>query len=243
MVHGFENGADAVKGDFRVSQDNVGVVVHSSPFHLYESVNCVGRRVENMTAAQIQRCQMEMTTFTFQTAPSLLAWADGKVNVMFCVKEARDIPRAISTIIDAGAQHRAFLEIRAGTLLQVPALAPPGWDQVFYLAELGSAKDIDAMLAAPAALLQQTWGFEFDPSYEKWGLNITQVIDGKLRPRNISSLAATAANPTASEENHLQLWRQGFDVVYTYNLANAVKARVVINSGRGLSPAAEAEAA
>ena len=49
----FANGADAVKGDFRVSKDNVGVVVHSSPFEIYESLNCVGRRVENMDAAAI----------------------------------------------------------------------------------------------------------------------------------------------------------------------------------------------
>jgi hypothetical protein len=36
--------------------------------------------------------------------------------------------------------------------------------------------------------------------------------------------------------NHLDLYNAGFDVAYTYNLANAVEARIEINTGRGLVP-------
>jgi glycerophosphoryl diester phosphodiesterase len=49
----FEDGTDAVKGDFRVSSDNVGVVMHSSPLQFYESINCWGQYVEKMTVAGI----------------------------------------------------------------------------------------------------------------------------------------------------------------------------------------------
>jgi hypothetical protein len=42
------DGTDCIKGDYRVSKDGHGVVVHSSPFHLYESINCDGKRVEDM---------------------------------------------------------------------------------------------------------------------------------------------------------------------------------------------------
>lgn len=49
--------------------------------------------------------------------------------------------------------------------------------------------------------------------------------------------AMTHSNPvTATVENHLRLYRAGFDVAYTYNLANAVVARVDVNTERGLTP-------
>ena len=33
-------GADAVKGDYRAAEDGLGVVVHSSPIEIYESLDC-----------------------------------------------------------------------------------------------------------------------------------------------------------------------------------------------------------
>lgn len=41
---------------------------------------------------------------------------------------------------------------------------------------------------------------------------------------------------TATVENHLEIFEAGFDVVYTYNLANAVIARQQINTENGVSP-------
>ena len=124
-----------MKGDFRVTKDNVGVVCHSSPIQAYESPLCVGRRIENMTAAQVQRCPMTVTNRTFITVPTLLQWASGNQNVMLCVKDtsAAGIARAISTLVDEKATHRAFLEIRVAELLEhVGAAKPPGWEQVLF---------------------------------------------------------------------------------------------------------------
>jgi hypothetical protein len=45
--------------------------------------------------------------------PHLLQWAQGKSIVMLCVKEPRDIARAITTIIDSNATDRTFLELRS----------------------------------------------------------------------------------------------------------------------------------
>ena len=64
---GYNNTADAVKGDFRVSADNVGVVMHSSPVLLYESFNCYGKKVEEMTAEECTQCKMAYTDYTFIT--------------------------------------------------------------------------------------------------------------------------------------------------------------------------------
>lgn len=55
--------------------------MHSSPIEAYESVNCFGKYVENMTAAECEQCQMEITNYTFISVPTLLDWAEDKVNV------------------------------------------------------------------------------------------------------------------------------------------------------------------
>lgn len=49
--------------------------------------------------------------------------------------------------------------------------------------------------------------------------------------------AATNDSPvTATVKNNLDLYRGGVDVVYTYNLTNAVTARIDVNTARGLTP-------
>ena len=63
----WNNTADCVKGDFRVSSDNIGVVMHSSPVLFYESFNCYGKKVEEMTAEECTQCQMAYTDYNFTT--------------------------------------------------------------------------------------------------------------------------------------------------------------------------------
>ena len=99
-----DKGADAVKGDFRVSKDNIGMVMHSSPVEVWESLECFRQLVEEHTAEENSQCQMEITNITFSTVPEVLAWADGEVNFMFCVKETDDIPRAITTLLENNAR-------------------------------------------------------------------------------------------------------------------------------------------
>eukprot|EP00937_MAST-01D_sp_MAST-1D-sp2_P003611 g3611.t1 len=239
----WNNGADAVKGDFRVTRDGEGVIVHSSPFELYETVGCAGRRVEDMTVAQVTRCKMAPTQHTFITAAQLLGWAAGRVNVMLCVKNDTDIPRAISTLLEANATDRAFLEIRTGAMLSLVPLAPD-YEAAFYLPELGSATEVMQILGAPERVLQRSFMLELDPGYAKWrapdgtAFNATDTIARTLHPRGVRALAASndIKSGLPSVKNHLQLFEAGFDVVYTYNLAHAVKARIAINTQRGIVP-------
>jgi glycerophosphoryl diester phosphodiesterase len=56
-------GSDGSKGDYRVSSDGHGVVVHSSPFAWYESLDCRGKRCEGMTAEEVTRCDMYFTSW------------------------------------------------------------------------------------------------------------------------------------------------------------------------------------
>jgi glycerophosphoryl diester phosphodiesterase len=139
----WEIGSDAVKGDFRVSLDNIGMVMHSSPVEIYESFNCWGKKVEEMTAAECKQCKMLNTEYNFITASEFLAWGLGKSNVMFCVKEERDIPRAISTLIENKATNRAFLEVHLDALLNVVASNVDGWDKVYYVMNINSIDEFN----------------------------------------------------------------------------------------------------
>lgn len=119
------------------------MVMHSSPILLYESINCFNKKVEEMTAEECKQCQMEITQYHFISAPDLLAWADGKVNTMFCVKETADIPRAVSTLIENNATHRAFLEISVNEVLGLESDNVEGWDQVYYVINFGSTDEFN----------------------------------------------------------------------------------------------------
>lgn len=94
-----------------------------------------------MTVDECTKCQMEITQYSFMSVPQLLSWADDKVNVMFCVKRSQDIPRAITTLLENNAAHRAFLEVHAGDFLNLEANQVPSWDQVYYVVEMYSKDD------------------------------------------------------------------------------------------------------
>ena len=72
----------------------------------------------------------------------MLAWAKDKINVMYCVKQSSDIPRAITTIIENGAQDRAFLEIGVSDMLSV-AVATEGWEEVYFVLEIEHHSDLE----------------------------------------------------------------------------------------------------
>jgi hypothetical protein len=232
FMRAYDKGTDAVKGDFRVSKDNIGVVTHSSPIEIYESLDCVGRKIEDMTAAQITKCHMAGTNWTFASLPQLLQWADQKVIVMLCVKQAGDIPRAISSIIENNATDRAFLEIHAGDVVNLVPKAP-GFEQVYYLAELGSIADVTALLNSPATL-KQAFMYEFHPPYS--GVNVTQMIVEQLHPKNIRATTPTPTQTDPSVQEQEGLFHELYDVVYTYGLENGVVARTAIDKERGVVP-------
>lgn len=232
----YTDGAEAVKGDFRVSSDNVGVIMHSSPVEFYESLDCVGKLVENMTVAQCTSCKMALTNYTFLSLPELLSWSRGNVIVMLCVKRNEDIARAISSVVELSATDRVFLEIGVDALIEyVWKAKPPGWESVYYVAEGGSAADITTVLSQSfAPLLPMAFMFEFDPSYPQWGINLTQSI-AQLHGHGLRTLTATTEF-LPSVDSHVALFNEGFDVVYTYDTQNAVAARVLVNQARGVLP-------
>jgi hypothetical protein len=231
----FADGSEAVKGDFRVSADNVGVIMHSSPIKPYESLECAGKLVQNMTVAKCTSCRMALTHYTFSSLPELLSWSEGKVVVMLCVKRAEDIARAISSVVELNATNRVFLEIHVDNLMEHVLYAkPPGWQQVFYVAGGSSVDDIKTVLSPTfTPLLPMTFMFEFYPGYHTWGVNLTETST-QLHARGMRTFAATT-EILPSVESHIALFNSGIDVVYTYHTQNAVVAREKVNRARGIS--------
>jgi hypothetical protein len=160
---------------------------------------------------------------------------------MFCVKEPRDIARAVSTLLENQAQDRAFLEIKVRDLIQINNQTVPNFDQVYYLAEADQYDDLGLLLgrAAPE-LLARVFMFEFGPDWASWNQtimpNVTQVIDNVLHPRGIRALTATSRVVPSVQEQQAYFDVYGFDVVYTYDTKNAVQARINVNTERNISP-------
>jgi hypothetical protein len=51
-----------VTGDFRVSSDNIGMVMHSSPVEIWESLDCFNKKVEEMTAEENSNCEFSSSS-------------------------------------------------------------------------------------------------------------------------------------------------------------------------------------
>lgn len=237
FIQAVKDGTDCVKGDFRVSQDGVGMIMHSSPIQWYESLDCAGMKVEDNTAARLTQCHMALTSDTFITVNDLLGMTDGQVNTMLCVKQSSDIARAIEILIELNATDRTFLEIKMGDFLSiVPTL--PNYDQVYYVAEGGSYADLQNLLSkASPTLLSRAFMFEFDPSWPNWGMtNVSQVIQTQLHPAGVRSMGATSTFFPSVDEHEQLFTIDGFDVVYSYDTPNGVQARTWVDQQRGVVP-------
>jgi len=233
FVHAVQRGSDGIKGDFRLTSDGVGVVAHSSPIELFESVECVGKLVEQLTADEVTACHLIGSTSTFQRVDRLLAWARGRTVVMLDVKRPEDLVGAIRVGLDNQAQDFLFYEVHVRDFESI-VVGTPGWDQLHYLVWLDSPADADRVIAANHA--QQGFMFEMDPTYAGWDATaMQQLISSKLHPAGIRAFTSTdSKNPTAA--NHQALYDEGFDVVMTYSLTNGLPVRQAVNTARGVSP-------
>lgn len=209
-------------------------IIMFSPILLYESVNCFNKYVEEMTSEECTQCKMEITEYTFITVPQLLAWAENKINVMFCVKESKDIPRAISSLLELNASHRAFLEVHLGDMLNLEQQQTPDWDQVYYVVELSGKSDLTTILAASDAVKKRAFLLEFN-SVEGWDNVQDDIALAKANGFRTFS-KSRGSQITATVPNHLKLFEMGIDVAYTYNLTNAVQARQIVNAKNGILP-------
>lgn len=159
-----------MKGDFRVNGDDVGMVMHSSPIEWYESPECHGDVVENMSTTECEACKMATSNYTFISAPDLLNWAKAVINVMFCIKEESDLPRAIQTLINENATHRSFLEVHSSVIIRAAQNNIPGWEKVYYIVEISNSEEMETFIqeSMNTAILSRSLLIEFNDYAKNW---------------------------------------------------------------------------
>lgn len=209
--------------------------MHSSPIEAYESFDCYDKKVEEMTAEEASSCHMIYTNYTFSTVSDVLKWSADTINFMFCVKEEKDISRAIEILIENNATTRSFLEISVSSFLDSVIFNNfQGWESVYYVINLRNSNDLSRLLNASSNALKRIVLLEYN-DWETWP-NLSENIQlGK--EKGIKTFAATKDNSAlATVQNHLNIYSLGFDVVYTYNLDNAITARIQVNTANGITP-------
>lgn len=229
LRNAYDLGCDGVKIDVRVTADDVPVIAHSSPIEYFESLDCAGRRIEELTADEVTRChRLPSLTERFQRLDDVLNDLRGKLAVQLCVKRSVDLQRTIDEIHAQSAEDFAFIEldpIHMETL--IPTLA--GADTVWYLVNIASSLgEVDTLLDVvrnPRAFL-----FEFDPE-----VDVSTLTPDRLHPAGVRSFTYDSATPlsVAAIQSYFE---HGYDVVSTQSAANAVEARRLVHAARGISP-------
>jgi glycerophosphoryl diester phosphodiesterase len=227
-----DKGADGIKTDVHVTKDNVAIVAHSSPILSYESPDCAGMKIEEMTADAVTKCKLfPSDTETYQRLDTVLEWARGKVIIMLTVKESVDFPRAIETVIEHNALDYVFLETGLGDL-QTAVPKNPDWQKSWYNMQTDSEADVDTVIALNNPHLAF---IEIDVNYqEAQNAKMADLLKNKIHPAGKRGFVSTIHLPSA--EQHKSMWDAGFDIIMTYNLDNAIAARTEVNTARGVSP-------
>ncbi len=229
VTNAYKNGVDAVKIDVRVTKDKIPVVSHSSPLGAYESLDCYGKKIEDMTAAEVTKCHfVPSQTETFQRLDAMLGYARGKLVVQLTVKESVDYARTIAEVVALGAQDFAFIEVTTNELETViPGI--PGADQVRYLVNVESnLADVDKLLGTMKN--PRVFMVEMNPSPQ-----VASVVSSKLHPAGIRSFTYDSGGAASEAQLHAH-FDEGFDVVSANATANNLKARVAVNKARGVTP-------
>lgn len=94
-----------------------------------------------------------------------------------------------------------------------------------------------SMISAGAEVLKRTFLFEFN-DWTSWVRDdLIKCID-ITHSMGIHAVTASNSDPiTSTVKNHLDIYKAGFDVAYTYNLDNAIEARKIINTENLVFPA------
>jgi Glycerophosphoryl diester phosphodiesterase family len=226
LTAAYDHGADAVKIDVRYTLDNVGVISHSSPIQTYESVDCSGKKIEEMTAAQVTACHRFPSNETFQRLTDVLELLRGKLVAQLCVKVNTEFGKTIADVMAHKAEDFAFIEANSGDF---PSILPlPDADKVYYVVNVGTTvADVDTVLGFknPRIIM-----IEIDPSVALNGMAALKIHPGGARAFTYdNSSTATAATLKA-------LFDQGYDVVSSNLTAPDVQARIQVNQARGLAP-------
>jgi hypothetical protein len=223
----YTKGADAVKVDARMTKDGVAVVSHSSPLEAFESLDCLGKRIEQMTVAEVTAChRVPSSSETYQRLSDVLVALRGRLVVQICVKVAAEAPAISAAVLAAGAEDYALLEIDTSTLVTiVPTVT--GGPKLWYLVDIHDVAEVETLLGtakSPRARI-----FEFAPDVAIGALATTRLRPAGIRTFTYDKQATTKAQVKARFDT-------GFDIVSVNATAPAVEARQAVNASRSVTP-------
>ncbi|MCC7381937.1 MAG: glycerophosphodiester phosphodiesterase family protein [Deltaproteobacteria bacterium] len=225
-----ECGAHGVETPVRLTRDGVPVLAHSSPIEIWESLQCAGKRIEQMTASEVTSCRL-FPSFNqkFQRLDSALDWANGRVILELDPKVSGEVPAILAWVIRRGAIDRAFFLINPDELPLLRSV--PGWEGAHYMLRVRDPSHLytEIQSRTPGVFMVQM-------DREFAGLtraDVASLIANQVHPSGLKALSESA-QPTASVNNHLSIFRQGFDVILSYGCANGVTAARQISQERGL---------
>jgi glycerophosphoryl diester phosphodiesterase len=224
----YAHGADAIKIDGRISKDGVVIVAHSSPFAVYESVDCYNKKIEEMTAAQATSChRVTPPSETYQRLDDVLNAVRGKLVVQICVKLQSDTAGIAAAVLAAGAEDFAFLEISTSDLQTLVPPIPNG-NKLWYLINVSTdLPAVDTLLDTiknPRAFM-----YEFEPN-----MAVDTLVTTRLHPAGIRSF--TYDKNASTTPAIKALFDAKFDVVSTNANVASVAARVQVNTAQSITP-------
>lgn len=224
----YDHGADAIKIDGRITSDGVVVLSHSSPIETFESLDCSGKKIEEMTVADVQKCHRFPTTEAYQRLDDVLNAFRGKLVVQICVKRKEDTGGIAKAVLDLGAQDFAFLELNAADIPDVVPSIPNG-DKLWYLAQINAPSDVDLLFDTIKS--PRNFMYEFDPGDS----TVPTLASTKLHPAGIKTFTY---NKTTTSADQIKAFYTtgGFDVVSTNSVGMMVDARKQVNTSRGVTP-------
>jgi hypothetical protein len=220
------NGADGVKIDVRFTKDNVGVISHSSPIQLYESVDCNGKKIEEMTAAEVTGCHRVPGSETFQKLDDVLDTLRGKIAIQLCVKVNTEFGKTIQAVLAKNAQDYAFIEANVGDFPAIVSL--PNYAQFYYVVNVNATvADVDTVIGFKNSRIIM---LEIDPS-----VALNGMAASKIHPAGMHTFTYDNSD-TATQSELKALFDQGYDVVSSNVTGPDVAARIQVNTARGVTP-------
>jgi hypothetical protein len=224
----YDHGADGIKIDGRITSDGVVVLSHSSPIEYFESLDCAGKKIEEMTVADVQSCHRLASQETYQRLDDVLNAFRGKLVVQICVKRKEDTAGIAKAVLDLDAEDFAFLELNAADIPEVVPSIPNG-DKLWYLAQVNQPSDVDLLLSTINS--PRNFMYEFEPN----DATVATLATTKLHPAGIKTFTYNKTTTSVDQVKGFYT-TGGFDVVSTNSVGYMVDARKAINTSRGVSP-------
>jgi glycerophosphoryl diester phosphodiesterase len=228
-------GADVMELDVRFSADGVPIVIHDEEVPFFRSPGCTGMIVAHTAAADLARCSLfPSLSQKILSLDELVRWARGRTMLEIDLKDMEAIGPLADRLRRLDSLSFCYLSLTAwqagqnrDVLERFPGLR--------LSLRIRAVKQIEDVLTAPR--LPQVFMVEIDgPSLDR--KFTSDELRGWIARLHAAGLNVMASGDKvlASTRSHLQLLRQGYDAVLSYDVPNGVEAARRFEMARAALP-------